>query len=154
MNAKETELVTEEFCERQDTYNICVGGQGGFGYINRESKNLYGGNGKSGYGLENLLHGEELKEKLLIKGKYEKWKASISESLCLKYSSFGHHWEGRKHKEESKRKIGEKNSISQTGNKNSQFGSMWITNGEENKKIKMVDIIPEGWYKGRVMKTT
>lgn len=37
------------------------------------------------------------------------------------------------------------------GEKNSQFGSMWITNGTENKKIKKVDIIPEGWYKGRKM---
>jgi hypothetical protein len=36
------------------------------------------------------------------------------------------------------------------GSKNSQFGTMWITNGIENKKIKKdLDIIPEGWYKGR-----
>ncbi len=34
MNAKEAELVTEEFCMQEDTYNICVGGQGGFSYIN------------------------------------------------------------------------------------------------------------------------
>jgi hypothetical protein len=29
---------------------------------------------------------------------------------------------------------------------------MWITNGTENKKIKAIDIISEGWYKGRVVK--
>lgn len=34
MNAKEAELVTEEFCLREDTYNICIGGHGGFSYIN------------------------------------------------------------------------------------------------------------------------
>lgn len=35
-------------------------------------------------------------------------------------------------------------------NKNSQYGTMWITNGTKNKKIKKDDVIPEGWYKGRV----
>ena len=34
MNAKEAELVNQEFCLREDTYNICFGGQGGFGYVN------------------------------------------------------------------------------------------------------------------------
>ncbi len=34
MNAKEAELVTEEFCAREDTYNVCPGGKGGWGYIN------------------------------------------------------------------------------------------------------------------------
>lgn len=32
MNAKEAEIVTEEFCK--DSYNLCLGGHGGFGYIN------------------------------------------------------------------------------------------------------------------------
>jgi NUMOD3 motif len=36
MNTKEAELVTEEYCTRKDTYNICSGGQGGFGFINKE----------------------------------------------------------------------------------------------------------------------
>ena len=40
----------------------------------------------------------------------------------------------------------------QQGPKNSQFGTMWITNGTENKKTKKIDNIPEGWYKGRVTK--
>jgi hypothetical protein len=51
---------------------------------------------------------------------------------------------------ETKTKIGEANSFRQKGSKNSQFGTMWITNGIENKKIKKdLDNIPEGWYKGR-----
>ena len=34
-NGKEYELVTQEFCLREDTYNLCPGGKGGFGYINK-----------------------------------------------------------------------------------------------------------------------
>jgi hypothetical protein len=38
------------------------------------------------------------------------------------------------------------------GDKTSQFGTMWITNGTENRKIKKdLDSIPEGWYKGRII---
>lgn len=36
----------------------------------------------------------------------------------------------------------------QSGIGNSQFGSIWITDGKSDKKIKD-DIIPEGWRKGR-----
>lgn len=39
MNDKEAELVHEEFCLREDTYNLCKGGSGGFSYINREGLN-------------------------------------------------------------------------------------------------------------------
>jgi hypothetical protein len=37
----------------------------------------------------------------------------------------------------------------QRGCKNSQFGTLWITNGSINKKIKSDLPIPCGWYKGR-----
>jgi hypothetical protein len=35
------------------------------------------------------------------------------------------------------------------GEKNSQYGKIWITNGIDNKKINNKDNIPTGWYKGR-----
>lgn len=37
----------------------------------------------------------------------------------------------------------------QQGEKNSQYGTMWITNGELNKKIRKSDPIPESYYPGR-----
>ena len=37
----------------------------------------------------------------------------------------------------------------QSGVTNSQYGTMWITNGEENKKIKKTDPVPKGYKPGR-----
>lgn len=42
----------------------------------------------------------------------------------------------------------------QVGERNSQFGKMWITNGVENKKILKTDVIPDGWNRGRIMKAS
>ena len=36
MNLLEKMVVTEEFCKRNDVYNIKVGGDGGWDYINNE----------------------------------------------------------------------------------------------------------------------
>ena len=36
-----------------------------------------------------------------------------------------------------------------TGSNNSQYGTQWVTNGTENRKIKKDADIPIGWYKGR-----
>jgi len=51
-----------------------------------------------------------------------------------------------------RRKFSEVMSESQSGINNSQFNTMWINNGIESRKIKSFDIIPDGWYKGRVKK--
>ena len=40
-------------------------------------------------------------------------------------------------------------SENQSGKGNSQYGTFWITNGSENKKLKSSEVIPEGWRKGR-----
>jgi len=58
-------------------------------------------------------------------------------------------WLGRKHSEETKKKISESNKGKGVGSNNSQFGTMWITNGINNRKIKKSDSIPNGWQKGR-----
>jgi len=50
--------------------------------------------------------------------------------------------------------IGAANSVHQTGEGNSQFGTRWIHSMEEkqSKKIRSTDDIPEGWELGRKMK--
>lgn len=61
-------------------------------------------------------------------------------------------WQGKKHKLETKNKIGRANSIAGKGSLNSQYGTMWITNHLENKKVKSTSEIPEGWERGRIHK--
>lgn len=59
-------------------------------------------------------------------------------------------WRGCNHSLQSKAKIG--NSIKlklQNGMIHSQHGTMWITNGTQNKKVKLNDVIPHGWKRGR-----
>ena len=160
MNFKEAKLVTEEFCLREDTYNLCVGGQGGFSYINNNPELVAK---RDTY--ENKLAGRIAANKVLAK-KYDsqnfiakkletdaefrdKFRNNVSNGLKRKFERDGHNWNGKHHSEETKKKISEANS-KLTGIKNSQFGTMWITNGKENKKIKKdIDDMPNGWYKGR-----
>lgn len=140
MNTKEAELVTEEFCLREDTYNLCPGGKGGFGYIN-----------------ENVLTSEDRKKAgqkggLLNRNKksphFSKLVKALHKENVYNYNNF----KDKKHTKETKLKIGSANSAHQTGNKNSQFGTIWITNGKESKKIRKDQSVPNGWYKGRIIK--
>ena len=52
-----------------------------------------------------------------------------------------------------KQKEGQRKNKHQQGIKNSQYGTCWITNGKENKKIRKEELdiwIKLGYYKGRV----
>lgn len=152
MNSKEAELVTEEFCERDDTYNLCPGGQGGFGYINKNGLRGPGATNrcKKACRIDGSVGGKIFAARMRSDPEFKsKWQYSLSESLKETFSKNGHQWTGKTHTEEAKKKIGEANSKRQAGKNNSQFGTMWITNGTENKKIKKTEDIPEGWRKGR-----
>lgn len=158
MNAKETELVNVDFTLREDTYNLCVGGQGGFSYINNSpdliaKRDTYE-NKLAGRIAANKVINEKYDSlnftatKLKTDAKFRsEFQIKVSAGLKQKFEKDGHHWQGKQHSEETKQKMRKPKN---QGDKNSQFGTMWITNGQQNKKIKKdIDIIPEGWYKGR-----
>ena len=159
----ESELVNEEFIKREDTYNLKLGGFGGFDYLN--NSNLFKNKTHS---FEHMKMMSDIgKEARLMKNKWLfqndiEWclqrSIKISNSKKEYYNNDGvNPFQGKKHSEETKKKIGSKTSILQSGEGNSQFGTMWIHNLElkENKKIKKDEFSSweqEGWIKGRKMK--
>jgi hypothetical protein len=59
---------------------------------------------------------------------------------------------GQKHSEETKQLMSEKRKGTGTGEKNSQFGTCWVTKDGLNKKIKkdlLETYLNEGWFQGR-----
>lgn len=153
MNAKERELVTEEFCKRKDTYNICEGGKGGWSYVNTSGQNLYGQN-KENYLKAGALGREVARLKLKNDPQYrEEWCKRSRESISKYFESHEHPWSGRQHKSESKNKISQYAST-RTGSRNSMFGMCWITDGKNNRVIHRNDEIPDGWKLGRRLRKT
>lgn len=147
MKNKEKELVVLG----ENSYNLCEGGKGGFSYINRLNLNIY------------ETHEEWNKRKLpALREGYTKYIKSGEHGNNIRKSwekykennpNFDGHFKGKKHKPESIEKI--KISIvgKQQGTKNSQYGTCWITNGSENKKIKKEELdswFKKGYNKGRI----
>ncbi len=154
MNAKERELVTEEFCSRTDTYNICEGGHGGFGYINQGGlRSKWSTNThikviettRLRYGVDHFSKLENSKKSISIRIK-NAWKDG-------KFKPNTSTFLGKKHTDQTKQIISQKSKERlKDPTQNSQYGTRWITNGKENKKIKKIDNIPEGYYSGRIIK--
>lgn len=155
----EAESVEEMFDKEREliemgshSYNLKLGGEGGFDYINRIGLNLYGKNGQTGHGLENLQPFTITKQRMIENGNWEEYKKLISSSLKRLYSTnkIVNGFKGKNHSDDAKSVIGMKNSVYQQGSGNSQYGMMWITDGVTNRKIKKDSVIPEGCRKGRV----
>lgn len=140
----EIKAITEDMIIDNNCMNLMGGGSGGFvsdeHYINMG--------------------------KLASMHQIEKWKDPEYREKRIKESSermTQHHkngkinyntFEGRKHTDESKKKMSESSKGIGKGNKNSQYGTCWITKDNINKKIKKEDIeifLKEGWIKGREM---
>lgn len=132
MNAKEAELVTEEFCLREDTYNLCPGGNGGWGYVNTQLPN----------GMLGKSQSAKQRAAASIQGK----KNQIVRAKSGYQNGLKDYWLGKRHSEETKEKLSRSAKLRTT---NSQSGTMWITNGSENAKIAKGAAIPEGWGAGR-----
>ena len=150
MYAKEAEIVNDEFLTEENTYNLKRGGFGGFDYINAGKLNRNNVNGD--FTTESSIPANRIKSDLFAGSPELKaaWIASIS---AARSKSASRPFLGRTHTHETKIKMAESARLRlSTPANNSQFGTMWITNGSDNRKIKKIDSIPAGWSKGRVQK--
>lgn len=160
LKEKEKEYVNENVISDENSYNLKLGGEGGFDYINNNSLNVTALTNARKKFLELIRTNPSFKEfwqRRLKESKTEELLSRISTSLKEKWKRDGHPWKGRKRSEETKRKIGRTNSANQTGEKNSQFGTCWISNPLIKKSIRigkeqLYDYICEGWIKKRIIK--
>ena len=142
LKAREKELVNEETLKDCLCMNLVIGGDGG----NIKISDCVKG-GKNSRNTVWVINGEKNRE-LLIKLTMERLSQKKYMDIVLKNIN----WTGRKHSEQTKVKIGKANSIKQSGEGNSQYGTCWIMKDGLNKKIKKEEFetyINEGWVKGR-----
>jgi len=134
-----SDLIKDEMC-----LNLVEGGTGGYGakFLTKEQLSKGG-----------KIAGKIISERIKTNFEYRNQHKSnylkmVNESKQLgKYKT--NRFRKEKHSEETKKLMREQRRGQGNGESNSQYGTMWITNGTENRKIKKEDIIPEGWYKGR-----
>ena len=163
MYAKEAELVNEDFLVLENTYNLKVGGFGGFDYINEHK--LYGFSNAATAMAGRIATNSKLEEKYGVEwrsiiGKMGSKKALIAFKENLLDPNFRKKVKERANNASKcalsesareKRKHTFKSIGHQVGPSNSQFGKMWITDGTNSKSISKFDIIPNGWRKGRTI---
>ena len=171
MYAKEAELVDIQIVKNPNYYNIKEGGRGFTSEVakigrikaNEAMLKRYGEDYvkittakakaqsdivlKEKYG-DNFLHHHAMR---MVEA-YNEWRGNNPDEFkaIIKLGCVAAQSVEAKHK---KKETMKRNNHSQ-GTNNSQFGTMWITNPilKENKKINKADDIPEGWYRGRVVK--
>ena len=151
MYAKEAEIVNDEFLAEENTYNLKRGGMGGFDFINSKNLNRSAQFNKLNAKNFSILGHAKLKE---IRANNPEWQEERNKVTSLVTTGHPGYFSGKRHTTESKKKMSiylKENQI-RAGEKNSQYGTCWITDGTNNKKIKISELdtyLNLGYYKGR-----
>lgn len=154
MNLLESKLVSPTFVANSSTYNLKLGGTGGFDYINGNDLNIYENHSETAK-LNIKMARVKLIHEFESNTEFQTKMSEINSNKMKKYlQTNSPPFLGKKHSEYTKKTIGYKNSQSQRGAKNSQYGTCWITNGIENKKVSLIDVdiwINKGYHRGRTI---
>lgn len=142
---KESEVVNENLLEDPKCLNLSLGG---IGLVKEQCARLFGRKGNESF-KKRITEDEEFRKSFVEKAK-ESNKNNLR-GFCKNPKDYGKTFEGHSHTEEVKRSIGEKNSLHQQGEKNSQFGTIWVNKEGKNKKIKKEEkekYLEDGWTMG------
>lgn len=137
----EINLITEQDVQNPNCLNLKLGGSGGFTKENWEK-----GQEASRSFMKEQWKDPEYRERM-IRVRQEGVKRLHREGK-VKYDTF----RGKRHSLETIQKMKQSHKDQGKGASNSQYGTCWITNEEENKKIHKENPIPEGWRLGRKLK--
>lgn len=140
LKEREKELVNEELIKDSLSMSLTIGGEGGFS-LEQQKENAKKSNNKQRILREtNPDWVEKVRENKSNGHKlaYEKGRKKVLPN-----------WKGKFHTIESKIKMSEVKKGKYEGENNPSYGTCWITNGKENKKIHRGDLIPDGWKLGR-----
>jgi len=125
----EIELITDELLKDPMCMNIASGGDGG----TRATEEQLQRGGYSSGSIHKLKISNDLNYKNQHLERFHKHCMSKSPSKPTGFL-------GRTHSKETKKKMSDSKKITQAAERNSQFGSIWIHNNIENKKIKKIDL--------------
>lgn len=162
----ESVLVNTEYVNRDDTYNLKIGGAGGFDHINNNielSKIKSQRATIAAHTSLELKYGPDwgkvtyqlFRKHAILEISSEQRKEYNKKRSDEYYKKFGRYpFEGKKHSQETKDRISESASITSKGDRNSQYGTCWIHNNVTNTKIRKDELskfVIAGWILGRKM---
>ena len=149
LRLRETALVDSALLKDPLCMNLALGG--GYGWEHYNTSPNY----KSPLTKEIALKGSKLgtaklKQKLLdpvfVAEQSSRIKTGLERSTYVPGNSF----RGKTHTAETKLRMSQAGKC-RTGSSNPQYGTCWITNDVENKKVKRDSQLEEGWKHGRTM---
>ena len=144
LKKRESEIVNSDLLLEKKCMNLKPGGAGGFNNKEHQFRCSQAAGIKH---RERMLNDFEYREKVSKKA---------SESNKIRHQRGDivsihklHSWLGKKHKTKTIEKMKSTKKGHGVGESNSQYGSKWVTNGKENKKIKKDMELPQDWWYGR-----
>lgn len=148
----EQHLIDDEVVYDDNTYNLVTGGGNGWDAINANEELRKEKNHRAG-----LISMTKNWENPDFRLRHSIRASKNAKRLHAEGKMHVPDWTGHRHSKETKLAIGRANSIHQTGEGNSQSGTIWIHHPEQklSKKIPKEDLeiwISDGWIRGRKMK--